>query len=223
MGNQVITMQKSKDNSRNSDLFTVDDFYCLVPDGQKADLIDGVIYLASPDVLRSDQITGFIHFVLKGFSDVKEAGTVSGSRFAYRLTEHRAPEPDVAFVSAARQQTLEERGGTAAPDIAVEVVARDSRSRDYNEKKKLYEQQGVKEYWIIDPLKNRCEFYRLRKRHYYLVPLERKRIFRSQVLKGFWLDVKWVLSYPLPKAYECLQQILQGNPRTISGVHNEPL
>jgi Uma2 family endonuclease len=206
---KTTAQRKSKDISRNGDLFTVDDFYSLVPDGQKADLIDGVIYLASPDTLRSDQITGFLLFLMRGYVAVKAAGTVSGSRFAYRLTEYRAPEPDVAFVSAARQKTMEERGGKDAPDIAVEVVTRDSRQRDYDEKKKLYEQQGVKEYWIIDPLKNRCEFYRLKRRRYQLVPLENKRIFRSQILKGFWLDVRWVLSYPLPNDYECLQQILQ--------------
>jgi len=206
------TQRKSEDLPRHDDLFTVDDFYCLVPDGQKADLIDGVIYLASPDTLRSDQITGFIHFLLKGYAEVKGAGTVSGSRFAYRLTPHRAPEPDVAFVSRARQGVLDERGGLDAPDIAVEVVTRDSLQRDYDEKKTLYQQQGVKEYWIIDPLRNRCEFYRLKRRRFHPVPLERNRIFRSQSLKGFWLDVEWVLRYPLPKAYECLQQILRGEP-----------
>ncbi len=206
--------RKSEDPSRNGDLFTVDDFYCRVPDGQKADLIDGVIYLASPDTLRSDQITGFILFLMRGYAAVKGAGTVSGSRFAYRLTEYRAPEPDVAFVSSARQAVIEERGGTDAPDIAVEVVARDSRQRDYNEKKTLYQQQGVKEYWIIDPLRNCCEFYRLKRRRFHLVPLERNRIFRSQSLKGFWLDVEWVLSYPLPNDYECLQQILRGEPKS---------
>ncbi len=35
------------------DLVTVEDFFRLVPDGQKADLIDGVIYMASPDSLRA--------------------------------------------------------------------------------------------------------------------------------------------------------------------------
>ena len=42
------------------DLITVEQFYALVEDGQKADLIDGVIYMASPDTLTSDQLAGFI-------------------------------------------------------------------------------------------------------------------------------------------------------------------
>src|SRR5574341_360061 len=115
---------RTKQASREDGLFTVEDFYRLVPDGQKADLIDGVIYLASPDTLRSDQLTGFIHFLMKGYAAAKQAGMVSGSRFAYLLTDVRAPEPDVAFVSRDRQPIMEQSGGTAAPDIAVEVVAR---------------------------------------------------------------------------------------------------
>ncbi len=42
-----------------SDLVTVEDFYDLVPDGQKADLIDGVIYTASPDSLCANELTLF--------------------------------------------------------------------------------------------------------------------------------------------------------------------
>ncbi len=204
---------RAKQTSHEDGLFTVEDFYRLVPDGQKADLLDGVIYLASLDTLRSDQITGLIFFLLHGYADVKQAGTVSGSRFAYRLSKFRAPEPDVAFVSNARRPIVKGSGGTAAPDIAVEVVARENRERDYGEKKRLYEQTGVKEYWIIDPLQNRCEVYRLKRRRYHLVSLERNRIFRSQVLKGFWLDVEWLFSDPLPSYYECLQQILRGEPQ----------
>ncbi len=49
-----------------------------------------------------------------------------------------------------------------SPDAAVEVVSRDSRSRDYGLKKHAYEKAGVSEYWIIDPMQNRAEFHRLK-------------------------------------------------------------
>ena len=48
------------------DLVTVDDFFALVQDGQKADLIVGVIYRASPDSTRNDQLGGFIRFLVQG-------------------------------------------------------------------------------------------------------------------------------------------------------------
>ncbi len=193
------------------DLITVDEFLALVPEGQKADLIEGVIYIASPDAFRNDQIAGFVRFLMQGFADVKGMGRVFGSRFAFQLSEWRAPEPDIAFVSTERLSLVQETRMVGAPDIAVEIVSRESRYRDYFEKKRLYE-EGGREYWIIDPLQERAEFYRLSEGRYALVPLERNRIFCSRVLEGFWLDVDWLFADPLPSAYETLQRILGGLP-----------
>ena len=127
---------------------------------------------------------------------------VFGSRFAFELSHIRAPEPDVAFVSIARLHLVEETRMKGAPDIAVEIVARESRSRDYFEKKNLYESAGVLEYCIIDPLQLRAEFYRLLDGRYHLVPLEQNRIFRSEVLEGFGLDVEWLFADNLPNEFE---------------------
>jgi Uma2 family endonuclease len=193
----------------DSDLVTVEEFFCLVPDGQKADLIDGVIYMASPDTRRSDRLGGWIKFLLQGYAAVKGLGEVYGSRFAFELTEFRAPEPDVAFVRTERLTLVEDRRMVGGPDIAVEVVARDSRQRDYGEKKQLYADAGVTEYWIIDPLQQRCEFHRLHEGRYELVPLEHNRIFRSAVLEGFWLDVEWLLAEKLPNEYDILQELVR--------------
>lgn len=192
----------------DSDLVTVEEFYCLVPDGQKADLIDGVIYLASPDTRRSDRVAGLIKFLMQGYASAKGLGEVYGSRFAFELSEFRAPEPDVAFVRTQRLHLVGEERMVGGPDIAVEIVSRDSRQRDYGEKKQLYAEAGVSEYWIVDPLQKRGEFYRLSAGRYELVPLEHNRIFRSTVLAGFWLDVEWLLAEPLPNEYEKLQEIL---------------
>jgi len=196
----------------SDDLITVKEFYRLVEDGQKADLIDGVIYFGSPDTRRNDKLAGFLSFLMRGYVEVKGLGEVFGSRFAFEITEYRAPEPDVAFVRKERLHLLRETGMAGGPDIAAEIVSRDSRHRDYFEKKQLYQEAGTSEYWIIDPLQNRVEFYRLMEGRYELVPLEQNRIFRSAVMEGFWLDVEWLNSFPLPNAYEKLQEILSDHP-----------
>ena len=116
--------------SPDSDLVTVEEFYCLVPDGQKADLIDGVIYMASPDTRRSDRLGGFIKFLMQGYAAVQGLGEVYGSRFAFELSQFRAPEPDAAFVRTERLHLVSERRMVGGPDIAVEIVSRESRQRD---------------------------------------------------------------------------------------------
>jgi len=127
------------------DLVTADEFFALVPDGQKADLIDGVIHMASPDTRRNDQLAGFLRILLQLSAEVRGLGKVFGSRFAFQLTETRAPEPDVAFVSNQRLHLVEEKKMMGGPDVAVEIVSRDSRQRDYFDKKQLYEAAGTPE------------------------------------------------------------------------------
>jgi Uma2 family endonuclease len=195
-----------------NDLISVEQFYWLVPDDQKADLIDGVIYIAPPDSLRANELTGFVLWLFEGFLEARGiAGDVFFSRYACRLNEFSAPEPDVGYVSPERVGLMEHGGLRGAPDIAVEIVSRDSRHRDYDEKRRLYEESGVPEYWIIDPVQERVEFLVLQEGRYRLAPLESNRIFRSQALSGFWIDVEWLLADPLPPASPCLQAIL-GEP-----------
>jgi Uma2 family endonuclease len=191
------------------DLITVDGFRALVEDGQKADLIDGVIYMASPDTFRNNRINMFLVFLMRGYAMAKElGGEVVASRFAFELTEIRAPEPDVAYIRADRLHLVSERGMNGGPDIAVEIVSRDSRTRDYVEKKQLYLDAAVPEYWLIDTLARRCEFLGLSNGRYEPIPLENNRIFKSRALPGFWLDVEWLLAEPLANDFACLQQIL---------------
>ena len=194
---------------RPSDLMTIEDFYRLVPDGQKADLLDGVIYMASPDTRRHDRLGGFIKFLVQGYAENQDLGEVFGSRFAFTLSETYAPEPDIAFVSTPRLHLVQEKGMAGGPDVAIEIVSRGSRSRDYLDKKQAYREASVSEYWLIDPLQQRVEFFRLVGGRYELVPLEDNRIFRSSVLEGFWIDVEWLLADPPPSGYEKLQEILQ--------------
>ena len=66
------------------------------------------------------------------------------------LSEHRVTQPDVAYISQARL-TIIQRAIMGPADLVAEVVSLGSRHRDRLEKRDLYEQHGVHEYWIIDP------------------------------------------------------------------------
>jgi len=103
---------------------------------------------------------------------------------------------------------LTEREGLGPPDLVVEVVARDSKSRDYGRKKKLYEETGVREYWIVDSLVKRAQFWRLGQPGYEAMTVDEVGIFRSDVLPGFWMDVNWLFQKPMPNRLDCLRRIL---------------
>ena len=135
------------------------------------------------------------------------------SRVACRLSKFYAPEPDVGYVRPEHAALVEETRINGAPDIAVEIVAHESRDRDYGLKRDAYEEAGVEEYWIIDPLQKRCEFLRLVDGTYEVVPLENNTIFRSSVIPGFWLKVDWLLAKPLPTAWSCAHEVLESDAK----------
>src|ERR1700732_2204447 len=94
------------------------EFCRLVSDGQKADLIDGVIYMASPDSRTSNHLTRFITSLFQFYIEARNlVGEVYLSRFAFRLTKYRAPEPDVAYVRPERVHLVAEIGMRGGPDI----------------------------------------------------------------------------------------------------------
>jgi Uma2 family endonuclease len=141
--------------------YTFDDFCFLVNEDKKADLIDGVIYMASPENTEANQLFFWICMLIAWFSETLDLGKVYCLRVALRLDNHNGPEPDILFVRESRSHVIK-KGYIAGPaDLTVEIVSPDSIERDYVDKRRLYEKAGVPEYWIVDPLKEIVTLLRL--------------------------------------------------------------
>lgn len=198
-----------RSNSATTGSITVDDFFAQVEDGQKADLIDGVIWMASPDSLDADDVQGFVRYLIQAYIAAKDiAGRICGSRVAFVLNESNAPEPDLGYLTPERFAQQHGKRVLGPPDLAVEVTCDESRSRDYDAKFRLYEQSGVQEYWIVDLEASRADFFILKDGRFEPLPLEMGHIYRSTVIPGFWLDARWLTANPLPNVYACQQLIL---------------
>jgi Uma2 family endonuclease len=109
------------------------------------------------------------------------------------LTTRRAMQPDVVFISNERLGIIKERIMGAA-DLVAEVISPGSRRRDRIDKRDLYEQHGVQEYWLIDPEARTVEVLFLESGTYRLVGRwhsgERA---RSRLLQGFEVTVSPLL------------------------------
>jgi Uma2 family endonuclease len=80
--------------------------------------------------------------------------------------------------------------------------------RDRGAKYYEYEQGGVREYWLIDPLREQAEFYHLGENGIYRpAALGEDGLYRSSVLPGFWLDPEWLWRDPPPPALGVLKQL----------------
>jgi Uma2 family endonuclease len=187
-----------------------DEFLAMVPEGTKADLLDGRVVYAEPETHRQNQLVGFLGTLWGMFLSARGVGgEVYLHRFTTRLGPWDACDPDLMYVAPSKLALINERYLDEAPTVAVEIVSRDSRQRDWVDKRMKYEAADVEEYWIIDPIQRRCEFLRRQENgRYDVVPLEKNRIFRSTAIPGFWLNIEWLLATPLPNDYQCLQELL---------------
>src|SRR5580700_4913108 len=111
-------------------LYTFEDFCALIRDDEKADLIDGVIYMASPENLDSNDLFFWFIELLRPFIRKLKLGRLVGSRVAFRLDDSNGPEPDLAFVATERLHLLRRGYVNGGPDWAMEIVSPESVDRD---------------------------------------------------------------------------------------------
>jgi Uma2 family endonuclease len=105
------------------------------------------------------------------------------------LSEHQVTQPDVAYVAQERLAIIQQAIMGPA-DLVAEVVSLGGRHRDRIEKRDLYEQHGVKEYWIIDPEPGTVDVLFLESDTYQLVMRAgRGQVAASRLLSGFAVEV----------------------------------
>ena len=140
-------------------IYTIDDIYAL-PDGERAELIDGQIYMMAPPNTRHQVIVGELYATIRNY--IKSKGGFCKpyvSPFAVFLNEDNKNyvEPDLTVVCS--PDKVDEKGCHGAPDWVIEVVSPATQSKDYGIKLFKYRMAGVREYWIINPLKGIVNVY----------------------------------------------------------------
>ena len=140
--------------SKTYDEYTIKDIYNL-PDGQRAELIDGQIYYMAPPSRRHQRIILSLSRQIADYIDAKN-GTceVDIAPFSVFLNEDAKTyvEPDISVICDSDKLT--DQGCKGAPDWIIEIVSPGSRKMDYFTKLFKYRTAGVREYWIVDPIKN---------------------------------------------------------------------
>jgi Uma2 family endonuclease len=187
---------------------TYEEFCWRVSEDQKADLIDGVIYMASPENTDANEMFVWLISLFHDFVEYFDLGKVYGSRVATRFDKKTAPEPDILFMRKNHLQRVKRGGVEGAPDLAVEIVSPDSIDRDYNLKRTKYEQAGVSEYWIIDEIEETITLLHLAADGKYREVRPKKGEYHSRVLKGFWLRPEWLFHSPRPRKLEAFRRLL---------------
>lgn len=141
------------------EVYTIEDIYAL-PDGKRAELIDGKIYYMAPPNRKHQDIVLSLARKIADYIESKNGGCkVYLAPFAVFLNEDdiNYVEPDISIICDSGK--LDDKGCNGAPDWIIEVVSPSSKPRDYMTKLFKYRTAGVREYWIVDPMKELVTVY----------------------------------------------------------------
>lgn len=143
-----------------SNTYTIEDIYAL-PEGKRAELIDGQIYDMAPPSPMHQELVMELSATLRDY--IKQKGglcKVYPAPFAVFIKDDdiNYVEPDISVICD--KNKISNRGCEGAPDFVIEIVSPSSRKMDYSLKNALYSDANVREYWIVDPARERTTVYR---------------------------------------------------------------
>ena len=144
---------------KQEEIYTIKDIYAL-PDGERAELIDGQIYYMAPPGRNHQRISGYLYNeIYNHIKANKGECEVYAAPFAVFLNDDdiNYVEPDISVICDPSK--LDEKGCHGAPDWIIEIVSPSSKPRDYMTKLFKYRTAGVREYWIVDPAKQMISVY----------------------------------------------------------------
>lgn len=140
-----------------------------------------------------------ISTLLTNFARPRGLGIVLGSSAGYDLPSGDTVEPDISFISADRfaagPEPQEGKFIRIVPNLAIEILSPATAQRDRTEKKAIYEENGVEEYWIVDTKRREITVYNLSGKRFGRGKMyTTKDTIRSRVLRDFTLLVKGVFA-----------------------------
>ncbi|MCI8429886.1 MAG: Uma2 family endonuclease [Lachnospiraceae bacterium] len=148
---------------KKEDIYTINDIYTL-PDGERAELIDGKIYYMAPPGRTHQRLLFSLSRKIADHIDSENGDCeVNIAPFAVFLNsdDTNYVEPDISVVCDLSK--LDEKGCHGAPDWIIEIVSPGNKPMDYFTKLFKYRSSDVREYWIVDPAKEMTTVYRFEK------------------------------------------------------------
>lgn len=139
--------------------YTTEDIYAL-PEGQRAELIDGKIYMmAPPKRVHQELVSQFTKIIGQYIDSHNGRCKVYPAPFAVFLNsdDKNYVEPDISVICDTDK--LDDYGCTGAPDWIIEIVSPGTERMDYGIKPFKYRSAGVREYWIVNPIKHTLNIY----------------------------------------------------------------
>jgi Uma2 family endonuclease len=149
--------------------YTYQDLLTTPDDRNRYEIFEGeLVVTPSPNEAHQTAVVNLL-LVLASYVKQHQLGKILSAPFDVYFDEETVVEPDLLFVSSSRLSIIEKQNIRGAPDLIVEVLSPKTEDRDRGFKFRRYAQEGVKEYWLVDPEKQFVEVYKLGARGFELV------------------------------------------------------
>lgn len=130
--------------------YTTADIEAL-PDGERAELIDGEMFIMESPSVTHQRILGELYVQINMYIKKNKGPCEVFLPFGVYVADdtRNYVEPDLSIVC--KPDKLDEKGCHGAPDWVIEITSPSNKIMDYGRKLSLYQENGVREYWIVDP------------------------------------------------------------------------
>ena len=208
--NEKITPKQTIPPLENGDKLTQAEFerrYDAMPHLKKAELIEGIVYMASPLRIRQHGEPHSLIITWLGVYKASTPGVQLGDNCTVRLDADNELQPDALLrVETGGRSTISEDGYVSgAPELIAEIAA-STVSIDVHEKLKVYRRNQVQEYIVWRVYDRELDWFRLVEGKYVQLKVNDRGIICSEVFPGLCLDKQALLAGDLAKVLAVLQQ-----------------
>jgi len=177
-----------------------------------AEWVNGETILFMPPTPDHHDIVSFLLALIRFYVNHFKLGKVLTAPVEMKPTpDSNSREPDILFVAQENLYRIGQSKLEGSADLVIEVISPESAHRDTVDKRREYEAEGIREYWIIDHRKGKesAFFYVLADngRYAQVIP-DQDGIYRSTVLANFWINTHWLWANPQPSELEAFALIV---------------
>jgi len=174
------------------DRYTYKD-YLLIDDDKRYEILRGGLIMVPAPFTIHQRLLRNIEDILWNFVKEKKLGEVLVAPTDVVLSEDIVVQPDILFISKEGLDIIKEAAIMGSPDLIVEIISPSSASYDTVEKRDIYEEYVVKEYWLVFPQEKAIEVLALEDGVYRELCKGRKTgVVRSKIIVGLEVDLKEV-------------------------------
>lgn len=165
--------------------------YARLPEGAPYQLIGGELIMVPAPIPYHQEVSKRLEYLLYEHVELKQKlGKVYDAPIDIYFEDEETYQPDIIFISNERLQIIKEDKIEGAPDMVIEILSPSTAYYDLVHKKDVYARHGVKEYWIVDPMKKKIDVYENKKGEFILFKKAVKgEKISSVIISGFEIEV----------------------------------